>query len=111
MKFQTQLEKGRIIVVHHIFSKDEMKQMTGTTWVGSGNAPVKITNVGVISDNDGNTVWVDINYEWEPTTSNDRGFNNKDFFAFQCRYSLVVDENAPEFVRTNLCGAEELQLK
>lgn len=61
MNYPTRQEKGRIFVVQYIFSKDEMKHMTGTTWIGSGNAPVNVTSVDVNTDKTRNTVWVDIN--------------------------------------------------
>lgn len=83
-------------IVHHIFSVDEMRQMVGTNWISSSNSVVTISKIEEPTPG-----WQEIFYEWPPT-EHSRGFHNKERFAFQCRYCLLVDDKCPQFVKDNL---------
>jgi hypothetical protein len=66
--------KGNVIIIHHIFPPDLIK--IGSRWMNSGGGIVTITSV---------------NKDIISYKQCDGSINNKDSFAFQCRYCKIVD--------------------
>ena len=71
---------GRKIVCRHIFKADEIK--IGSRWQGSGGSIVEVTSVDGLG-------WVE--YKWNDSLGEVK-VHEKESFAFQCRYCLIVDE-------------------
>jgi hypothetical protein len=74
---EAEIHNGKTIVVRHKFDPDEIE--VGSMWMSSGN------NVVTVTENDGE--W--ITYQWEESAGTK--YNSKDYFAFQCRYCLIID--------------------
>ena len=84
MRIETQ--NGRKIVCGHIFKIDKIK--VGQIWQGVGGFTVTITKI------ENNHIY----YQWEEENGIVKT-HNKESFAFQCRYCLVVDETWIKYVK------------
>lgn len=67
---------GNKIVCGHIFPRDEIK--IGSRWQGSGGGIVTVESIDDLG-------WV--TYSW----ANGELKNEKESFAFQCRYCLIIE--------------------
>jgi hypothetical protein len=77
-------KNGHKLVCGHIYDYSQLK--VGTTWASAdaSDRTVKITKLEQVS---GGIYWVTY------VGSDDNTTHEKDWFSFQCRYCLVVEDN------------------
>ena len=86
MNYRTEILNGYTAVVGHIFNPHEIQ--VGSRWVPADGSNQIVTVEDLISYGGGD--WIEVVYSWE--LEGVRDINEKDAFAFQCRYCLVCEE-------------------
>ena len=93
MDYETEIIDGRKAVVRHFFKPHEIK--VGSRWAradgSKGYVTVDKVKVYPASDHEENH-WYEIYYSWEK--QGQKATHHKESFAFQCRYCLIIEENA-----------------
>lgn len=88
------------IVCGHIFPARAV--VPGQWWMDSGGHRVQVVSCEL--DSSGGCYWV--SYSWSDTTG--VSVHEKELFAFQCRYCMILDLHIPEHI---LSGVLELKRK
>ena len=87
MNYRTEILNGYTAVVGHIFKAEEIQ--VGSRWVRADGFNHIVTVEGLNSY--GSTdPWIEVVYSWE--LEGVKYTNDRDAFAFQCRYCLVLEE-------------------
>lgn len=92
MTYETEIINGYNAVVRHIFKGEEIK--IGQRWIAIGGYIVTIEDVKIYPpEHENDKPFYDIYYSWYENGV--KKSNDKDWFSFQCRYCLIVDEDTP----------------
>lgn len=95
MNYETEIIGGHKAIVRHIFKREELK--VGQKWIGGSGNVVTIEDIKVYpSKHENDKPFYDIYYSWYENGV--KKTHDKDHFAFQCRYCLIVDEDTPDTV-------------
>lgn len=87
MDYETEIIDGRKAIVRHIFKAHEIQR--GSRWARADGSKGYVTVEGF------NTYgsidpWIGVVYSWE--LNGEKFTHEKDAFAFQCRYCLIVED-------------------
>jgi hypothetical protein len=85
MDYETELIDGRKAIVRHFFKAHEIQ--VGSRWIGSSGGIVTIEGFNTYGSTD---PWIEVVYSWEK--DGEKFTHEKDAFAFQCRYCLIVED-------------------
>jgi hypothetical protein len=86
MNYETEIIDGRRAVVRHFFKPHEIQ--VGSRWIGSSGSIVVVEGINQYGSTD---PWYEVVYSWEENGV--KKTHDKDQFAFQCRYCLIIEEN------------------
>ena len=92
MNYETEIINGHTAVVRHFFKPHEIK--VGSRWISSCGyivtvEEIKKYRVGYHGNPSKEYDWYEIYYSWEENGV--KKTHDKDQFAFQCRYFLIVE--------------------
>lgn len=86
MKFETEIIDGRKAIVRHFFKAHEIQ--VGSRWVRADGSKGFVTVEGLNSYRSTDP-WYEVVYSWEKDGK--KFTHEKEAFAFQCRYCLIVE--------------------
>jgi hypothetical protein len=83
MEYETKIENGHKFIVGHFFKAHQIQ--VGSRWIGASGCIVTVEGI----DSYGSTnPWYEVVYSWYE--NGEKKTHDKDVFAFQCRYCLIV---------------------
>ena len=85
MDYETKIQNGHKFIVGHFFKPHEIQ--IGSRWIGSGGGVVTVEGLNTYGSTD---PWVEVMYSWYQHDV--KVTFEKDVFAFQCRYCLIVED-------------------
>ena len=88
MTYETEIINGHKAVVRHFFKPHEIK--VGSRWCAASGSNHIVTVEG-INQYGSTDPWHEVVYSWEENGV--KKTHDKDQFAFQCRYCLIIEEN------------------
>ena len=89
MNYETEIIDGRRAVVRHFFKAHEIQ--VGSRWARADGSKGYVTVEGLNTYGSNPTdPWIEVVYSWEK--DGEKFTHEKDVFAFQCRYCLIVED-------------------
>jgi hypothetical protein len=85
MDYETEITNGHKHIVRHFFKAHEIQ--VGSRWIGSSGGIVTVEGFNSYGSTD---PWIEVVYSWQ--LNGEKFTHEKDAFAFQCRYCLIVEE-------------------
>ena len=85
MDYETKIQNGHKFIIGHFFNADEIQ--VGSRWIGSGGGIVTVEGLNTYGSIG---PWIEVQYSWYE--KGEKRTHEKDVFAFQCRYCLIVDD-------------------
>ncbi len=87
MDYETEIIDGRKAIVRHIFKPQEIQ--IDSRWARADGSKGFVTVEGFNTYGSTNP-WIEVVYSWE--LNGEKFTHEKDAFAFQCRYCLIVED-------------------
>jgi hypothetical protein len=85
MEYETKIENGHKFIVGHFFKAHEIQ--VGSRWIGASGCIVTVEGIDSYGSTD---PWYEVVYSWYE--NEEKKTHDKDVFAFQCRYCLIVED-------------------
>ena len=87
MNYESEIIDGRRAVVRHFFKVHEIQ--VGSRWARADGSKGYVTVEGFQCYGSIDP-WIEVVYSWE--LNGEKFIHEKDVFAFQCRYCLIIED-------------------